>query len=680
MIEILRIGLFSSDENYDKLINFQSKKIQIKNIGTNGDVGLLKTLVKDFDGRVDVICLSSFPCQIRIKGKLFIHPDVEEIKSLTTKTPVVDGHILRDIYFPWSVRRIASNYPDVLKNKRIGFPSGAVHYSFIREVEEQSDRLFFADPYFILGVPKLIRSSKQLERFLSVTKLFISKIKMSSMAGRSFRETTIKKNPFLKDFAKCDVYFCNQTQFDFIDFDNLDGKTIITDFLSEEKKEKLFNCGVHRILCCSPNVVDLPEMSFAILEGIFQSFKDDRAPLTSKEIFDWIELLDLSPQVKESLNPYQKGEKRKFGFILHPLSRDYLLKVPGLNLFQKSPSIAKLAERTTPYLPGFKFGKISGIESEATGVKVDCDLYLVLETPKEMMRKNKNKMYDKLVKITYQAEKSDNKMIGLGAYTKIVGDAGVTIANRSPLPVTTGNSLSSAATLWAADFAVKKMNLVERKSDVYQGTLMIVGATGSIGKVSAKVLCRTWKKIVLVAPKPYKLIDVAEEVKEINPICDVVYSTNANEFASECDLIITTTSAQGKKIIDINEIKSGCVVCDVSRPFDISKEDAISRPDILVIASGEVELPGRVQVNRDIGLHGNVVYACLAETALLTMEGRYEPFSLSRDLSYKKVIEIDRMARKHGVKLAAVMGHDQEITVGEIELCRSHALENRSKK
>src|SRR5689334_23929507 len=31
-----------------------------------------------------------------------------------------------------------------------------------------------------------------------------------------------------------------------------------------------------------------------------------------------------------------------------------------------------------------------------------------------------------------------------------VGDAGVTIAQRSPIPVTTGNSLSAAATLWAA--------------------------------------------------------------------------------------------------------------------------------------------------------------------------------------------------------------------------------------
>ena len=87
----------------------------------------------------------------------------------------------------------------------------------------------------------------------------------------------------------------------------------------------------------------------------------------------------------------------------------------------------------------------------------------------------------------------------------------------------------------------------------------------------------------------------------------------------------------------MEKIKSGCVVCDVSRPFDITKEDAAKRPDVLVIASGE-ELPGVVEQKLDIGLEGNSVYACLAETALLTMDNRFEAFSLEEILVTKKYI------------------------------------------
>ena len=37
------------------------------------------------------------------------------------------------------------------------------------------------------------------------------------------------------------------------------------------------------------------------------------------------------------------------------------------------------------------------------------------------------------------------QVAGLGAFTAVVGDAGVTINERSPIPVTTGNSLTIAA-------------------------------------------------------------------------------------------------------------------------------------------------------------------------------------------------------------------------------------------
>jgi predicted amino acid dehydrogenase len=273
-------------------------------------------------------------------------------------------------------------------------------------------------------------------------------------------------------------------------------------------------------------------------------------------------------------------------------------------------------------------------------------------------------------------------MIGLGAYTKIVGDQGITINQNSPIPVTTGNSLSAAATLWALRDVVIKMNLlkISPETGLVDGMAMVVGATGSIGQVSAKLLSMVFGRLTLVAPRLNRLEELKAEIQKMAPNCQITVSTDANEFASQADAVVTATSAFDHKIVDVMRLKPGAVVCDCSRPLDFDKNDAKSRPDVLIIESGEVVLPGPVEINCDLGLPGKTVYACLAETALLTMEKRFEPFTMGRDIEWDKVKQIYKLARKHGVQLAAIQGHMGIITDREIELTRQLALSRRRNK
>jgi hypothetical protein len=94
------------------------------------------------------------------------------------------------------------------------------------------------------------------------------------------------------------------------------------------------------------------------------------------------------------------------------------------------------------------------------------------------------------------------------------------------------------------------------------------------------------------------------------------------------------------------------VILDVALPPDISAAEAAVRPDVLVVESGEVMIPGPVSFSFDIGLPPGVAYACLAEAALLTMENRYECFTLGRDLHPDKVKEIYRLFRRHKFQIA----------------------------
>ena len=59
---------------------------------------------------------------------------------------------------------------------------------------------------------------------------------------------------------------------------------------------------------------------------------------------------------------------------------------------------------------------------------------------------------------------------------------------------------------------------------------------------------------------------------------------------------------------------------------------------------------------KSIGLPKNVIYACLAETIVLALEGRFEVFTIGRDTEWEKVKEIYKLGLKHGMKLSAISG------------------------
>jgi len=155
-------------------------------------------------------------------------------------------------------------------------------------------------------------------------------------------------------------------------------------------------------------------------------------------------------------------------------------------------------------------------------------------------------------------------------------------------------------------------------------------------------------------------------------------SSRADTDIADMDMIVTATSGAGKKVLDIMKVKPGCVITDVARPLDLPPEEVAKRPDVLVIESGEIELPGDVRM-KNIGLPKGVAYACLAETIVLALEGRFENFTVGRAIEWEKVREIYKMGLKHGMKLAAISGVNGPFTDEDIDRVRELALAARAR-
>ena len=67
----------------------------------------------------------------------------------------------------------------------------------------------------------------------------------------------------------------------------------------------------------------------------------------------------------------------------------------------------------------------------------------------------------------------------------------------------------------------------------------------------------------------------------------------------------------------------------------------------------------------------------MAETIVLALEGRFEEYTIGRDIEWKKVKEIYKLGLKHGMKLAAISGINGAYTDEDISRIRDLALKAR---
>jgi predicted amino acid dehydrogenase len=123
----------------------------------------------------------------------------------------------------------------------------------------------------------------------------------------------------------------------------------------------------------------------------------------------------------------------------------------------------------------------------------------------------------------------------------------------------------------------------------------------------------------------------------------VQVSVDSDAMLPTADVVVCCTSAT-EHIVREECLRHSAVVCDVSRPSNLSAQVAACRPDVTVLNGGVVRLPGGASLGFNTSLPPGHAYACMAETMMLAMEKRYEDMSLGFDLPLAQVLEMGRLA------------------------------------
>jgi len=363
----------------------------------------------------------------------------------------------------------------------------------------------------------------------------------------------------------------------------------------------------------------------------------------------------------------------KFCFVVHPLSLEDVARYEPSAKGKGAPIIRKIMEWMPPWAAAHVTGVRTPDGRETEGWFVSASLL-----PEQMMDFPREEVYKRIVRAIEIGTELGAQIAGLGAFTGVVGDGGVTVAQRSPIPVTTGNSLTIAAGIQSLFRGAQEMHI-----DTRDATAVVVGATGSIGSACAKLIAPKVRHLVLVARNNTRLAKFHDAIKNELP-CSSSYTTDVSDAVRQGRLILTATSST-QDVIQPEDLQTGAVVCELSLPHDVSRRVAELRPDVLVIEGGNMKLPGSPRMERvrepgqdfDLNLPPGTALACMSETMVLALENRLEAYTLGRGIDVNKVIEIEQMASRCGFTLADMRAFDAAITPEKITAIRGAAEERR---
>jgi predicted amino acid dehydrogenase len=354
-----------------------------------------------------------------------------------------------------------------------------------------------------------------------------------------------------------------------------------------------------------------------------------------------------------------------FAFIIHPITikKDVSRKFPLLGKILSEGQINYFSR----FFPPVYLSEIEGIRSIDNGRELKGWFIACPFTPPTMMSLPVETVYKKIVACGHMAEKLGARMLGLGAFTSVVGDGGITIAQRLDIPVTNGDSYTVVIAVEAIREAARRMD-----TPLQDAHIAVVGATGTIGKTCAEMLAADAGELTLIGRRVDALEAIRERCEGKRATVDV--STDIRSIYN-ADLILTVTSAI-HTIIEPQHLKPGAVVCDVARPRDVSRQVAAVRDDVLVIEGGMVEVPGPVDFHFDFGFPPKKAYACMAETMALALEGRYEDYTVGKDISVERAEEIAAIASRHGFRLSGFRSFEKPVSDEAIARVRERAAIN----
>ncbi len=347
----------------------------------------------------------------------------------------------------------------------------------------------------------------------------------------------------------------------------------------------------------------------------------------------------------------------RFAFLVHPRNRkDISRKYP---IFDILPNwfIDQFALFFWPVI----LSRVTGLRSHKSGQELTGYVMTIPMTAHQMIE-HRSLALKRILEACTLAERKGVKILGLGALTSSVTKGGLDLVNKTTVNITTGHAYTAYNVTQNVFHIISHYDLPVEKI-----TVAIVGAAGSVGSTSAKLIARKGiRKILLIdlERKHGSFEALRQELLSLNPNIEIVFSKHIGDI-KEAHFVIAATNAP-EALIKNEDLSPGTIVVDDAQPSDVAPE-VLDRHDVLAIEAGVTHTP-HVNSHFNFGLkdkHDN--FCCMAEVLILASQEWNEHYVINR-ATLDLVDEISALGEKLGFHIGAFQNFKEIIKKDKIDL------------
>lgn len=675
MPEIAVIHLQSAFEPYTETVILHRTPFMLRHVACAGDLGAMVAHIAQYQhsDSIDAIALVGVSRQLQLgheqvehinASRLFLPKDTntdtdtaEDASNQpeTIPTPILDGSGILATMERWAVRLVHKSDPTLWAQKRVLMVPGLNHGGLAEALEPYTADIRYADPFIYFSLPTApgVGSAETLPAAARRTLPQLREIAYQNLfpvaddihderGGRLFAWADVLAgdiNLILRHAPR-----------------QLSHKTIVVPALSPDALAALQERQATRVITLLPplsdKLGDLATHDPAVFEAVLTCLHANSAQ--AAEPLDETTYLNLLADVQ-----WQPGLRQldtspeatlSFAFVLVPESSTELKQIFDWTSFLPDPMV----ERFAAYLLPHHLSHMTELSSPATSRTVNGLLFTLGVTPPELARRDPAFLQKRLVQAATLAERLGTRLLGLDGLPDVIFPAVDTAASQINLPLTTGRTLGLVATLNTA------VSLQEELTPAEQRHILITAATTPLGQRTAEWLAQTGQPLTLLGHEPDQLIMLKQALEARDTASKISISTTAEPILRQASLLVVP---EADPTLNWRLCAPGAVICDLVRPFAYAPDTWEVRPDLLVIHTTAVRLPGHPTLGYDFKLFDGAIPAELAEVILLALE-HDEPtgFALGAVPTLDDMHHAAVLFKRHGFQLASARSYQQNVT------------------
>jgi hypothetical protein len=254
MKKIVSVSLGSSTRDHHVDVEWLGERFDISRIGFDGSLDRAIAKLHELDGTVDAIGLGGIDVYLYAGTKRYALRDGLRMLAAVKQTPVVDGSGLKNTLERETVRRLQSDGVLDFRGLPVLMVSALDRFGMAQALVEAGAQVTFGDFIFALGIDKPVTSLHEFEALAEKYLPDACKLPFQFFYPTGKKQEKPPEPKFSRYYADANVI---AGDFHFIRQhmpDDLRGKTILTNTVTQTNVEELRDRGAARLVTSTPNL------------------------------------------------------------------------------------------------------------------------------------------------------------------------------------------------------------------------------------------------------------------------------------------------------------------------------------------------------------------------------------------------------------------------------------------